>query len=142
MINLFRAYTVRESYKDRDSVIVDWFCSSRETPVAPYEELILNYTDLGADERARARKLTDNFLTEREITELKNLIENGTGFDVRKTVVKTPFEDGRKIPNFSESANKGDDGDYFHLSEKQGYNLSAPISGYADLSEPPNLFSE
>ena len=95
MISLFRAYTVRESYKDRDSVIVDWFCLSRETPVAPYEELILNYTDLRADEQARARKLTDNFLTEPEITELKNLIENGTGFDVRMTEVKTPFEDGR-----------------------------------------------
>ena len=142
MRSLFRAYSVRESYKNRDSVVVDWFCLSRERPVAPYDDLILNYNELDDDEQARARKLANNFLTESEIAELKDYIESGTGFDVRTSEVNTPFEDGRKIPNFAEAAKKGDGGDYFHLSEKEGYNLTVPISGFADLSEPPNLFSE
>lgn len=142
MTKLFRAYSVRESYKNRDSVIVDWFCLSRERPVAPYGELILNYNELDDDEQARARKLADNFLTEPEIAELKDYIEAGSGFDVRTSEVKTPFTDGRKIPNFAQQPQEGVDGDYSHLSEKEGYNLTVPISGFADLSEPPNIFSE
>ncbi|HEB71203.1 MAG TPA: hypothetical protein ENI77_01105 [Nitrospirae bacterium] len=142
MTRIYRAYSARENYKNRDSVIVDWFCLSREGPVAPYDELILNYNDLSGGEKARARKLADNFLTEPEIAELKEYIESGTGFDVRISEVKTPFEDGRKIPDYAETAKTDADGDYFHLSEKQGYNLTVPISGFADLGEPPNIFSE
>jgi len=142
MTRIYRAYSVRESYKNRDSVIVDWFCFSRDEPVEPYENMILNYNELDDDEQGRARKLANNFLTESEIKELKEYIEAGSGFDVRKSEVKTPFEDGRKIPDFAETARAGVKGDYVDLSKKDGYNLSVPIKGFADLSEPPNLFSE
>ncbi len=139
MIKLFRAYSVRENYKNRDSVIVDWFCHEREKPAVTYEAVISNYNELDDDERIRARKLVDNFLTESEVSELKEYIESGSGFDVRVSENKIPFEDGRKIPNFTEPSSPAGEGDYFHLQNKDGYNLSVPISGFADLSEPPSI---
>jgi len=141
MTRLFRAYTVRENYKGRDTVIVDWFCSKRETPAVEYENLVENYGELGEDERARAHKLIDHFLTESEIKELDRYMDGNFGFEVKSKPLNLPFKDGRKIPNFAAPPTPADEGDYFDLSSNQGYDLSVPISGFYDLSEPPNLIS-
>lgn len=141
MTKLFRVYSVRENYKDRDTVVVDWFCFKREKPAVSYEAIIANYDELNDEERSRACGLVDNYLTEDEVKELRGYIEFGSGFDIKSTEISTPFEDGRKIHDFSKPVDSELEGDYVHLSGKDGYDLSVPISGFYDLSDPPNLVS-
>ena len=141
MVQLYRVFSIRENYKNRDSVVVDWFCLKREEPVAPYESLIKNYRDMDKAEREEAQKRIDSFLTGSEVDELKSYMDRSYGFEVRKKEIDTPVGNGRKIPFFAGPSSPSDDGDYFHLNAHEGYSLSIPISGYYDLSEPPNLVS-
>jgi len=140
-VKLFRAYTVRENYKDRDSVIVDWYCEKRAEPVAPYETLIANYDELDDDEKRRARTLVNRFLTGPEVRELAAFMMAQSGFSVHSREAPLPFADGRKIPDIAAPAAPGAEGDTLRLSQSAGYDLSVPISGFCDLSEPPNLVS-
>lgn len=141
MVEIVRAYTVRENYKGRDSVIVDWFCRERETPVAPYEALVGNYGELSYTERERAEELVDHFLTGEEAEQLRRYMDRKFGFDVKMKTMETPFADGRKIPRFAEPPEPSAEGEYLDLSASDDYDLSVPIMGYFDLSEPPNLVS-
>ncbi len=141
MVKLFRAYSIRENYKNRDVVVVDWFCHARDEQGEPYDSYITNYHELGADDLNKACRRIDSFLTEPEIVELKRYMDRKFGFEVRIDELTIPFEDGRKIPNFSSPSAPSDEGEYIDLSEHKDYNLSIPIHGYCDLSEPPNLIS-
>ncbi|MGK7345833.1 MAG: hypothetical protein ACNS63_08485 [Candidatus Nitrospinota bacterium M3_3B_026] len=141
MVEIVRAYTARENYKGRDAVIVDWFCRGRETPVAPYETLIGNYDELSYTERERAEELVDHFLTAEEAEQLRRYMDRKFGFEVKVKKMETPFADGRKIPRFAEPPEPSAEGEYLDLSASDDYDLSVPIMGYFDLSEPPNLVS-
>ncbi len=141
MVTLYRVFSIRENYKNRDSVVVDWFCSKRAKAVAPYESLIENYHDLHQAEREEAKKRIDHFLTGAEVDELKSYMDRNYGFEVRRKEIDLPVSDGNKIPFFAGSPEPSAKGDYFHLSSNEKYDLSLPISGYYDLSEPPNLIS-
>lgn len=141
MTKLYRAYTVRENYKGRDSVIVDWFCSERKEPVTAYGELIENYGDLDEKERERAEKLIDHFLTGQEVDGLQRYMRKYFGFEVKSREVEIPFKNGRKIYNFSEPSDPSHEGEYFDLAKNEDYDLDVPIKGFVDLSEPPNLIS-
>ena len=142
MIKLYRVYTVRENYKDRDTVIIDWFCPDRPQPAAPRENFINDYHGLNEKKRVRAGKLLDNFLILPEVEELKTYLLNNFGFEAREVEMKTPFRDADCIPDFSGTVLPGaPPGDYVHLHEAEDYDISVPVSGFYDLGEPPNLVS-
>ncbi|MDH5508939.1 MAG: hypothetical protein OEZ32_01145 [Nitrospinota bacterium] len=139
-MELFRVYTVRENYQDRDSVVVDWFCENRKAPVAALELMVENLVDLTAVEKTEAQTRLNQLLTSGETDELAQYIRATTGFEVKRTRIDIPLPDGRKVPDFSgKSASM--EGEYFHIHENSEYNLSIPITGFVDLSEPPNTFS-
>ncbi|MDH5638878.1 MAG: hypothetical protein OEZ04_10325 [Nitrospinota bacterium] len=139
-MELYRAYTVRENYQDRDSVVVDWFCENREAPVAALELMVGNLAELSAEEKAEAQARLNQLLTSGETDELALYIRAATGFEVKRTKIDLPLPDGRKAPDFS-GKSVGVAGEYFHLHEDGEYNLSVPITGFVDLSEPPNTIS-
>jgi hypothetical protein len=139
-MELFRAFTVRENYKNRDVVIVDWFADGRRSPVAPLEEMVANLAQLSEAERAWAKERLDRLLTAREADALTQYIRTTTGFEVKRGKIELPLADGGKAPDFSGKSTPGR-GDYFPIHEAEGYTLSIPITGFADLSEPPNTVS-
>jgi len=141
MVKLFRAFTARENYKNRDCVIVDWFCRERSEPVAHCRALVKNYHEMGEEERAEAQKRIDSFLTERELVALKEFIKNRFGFEVKSKELELPFENGGAIPNFAAPPTPESEGEYFDLHVTGEYGISVPICGFIDLSEPPNLIS-
>ena len=139
-MELFRAYTVRENYQNRDSVMVDWFCELRTSPVAELEALVQNLSSMSAEEQSKARRLLDQLLTATEVEELARYIRTTSGFEVKRTRIPVPIADGRKAPDFSGRDAKME-GEYFHIHESPGYTLSIPITGFVDLSDPPNTRS-
>jgi len=139
-MELFRAFTVRENYKNRDTVIVDWFCQKRQTPVAQLERLVANLADLDEAQKAEAGRKLDQLLTAQEVDELAIYIRATTGFEVKRAKVTLPLADGRKAPDFSGRAGSAP-GDQVNLPENGDYGLSIPICGFVDLSEPPNTHS-
>ena len=140
MIQLYRAYTVRENYKNRDTVIVDWFADGRREPVAPLEDLVANTAGLSAGERAQAAERLNRLLTGAEVDSLAIYIRATTGFEVKRKLMDLPLADGRKAPDFS-GRSRPAPGDYFPIHQADEYDLPLPITGFADLSEPPNTFS-
>ncbi len=138
MVQLFRAFSVRENYKGRDSVVIYWFCHEREEPTAPYETLVKNYSALSEDERLLCKRKIDNFLTVSEIKELGVYLDSYFAQDVRSAEVSLPFESSGSIPDISAHTCEGE---YFYLYKNKGYPLAVPVSGFVDLSEPPNLVS-
>ena len=140
MVQLYRAYTVRENYKNRDTVIVDWFADGRKEPVAPIEELVANAAGLTAGERAQAAERLNRLLTGAEVDSLAIYIRSTTGFEVKSKKIDLPLADGRRAPDFSGRSSPAP-GDYFPIHQAEEYNLPVAITGFADLSEPPNTFS-
>ncbi len=146
MTKLYRAFVVRENYRNRDSVVIDWFCSTRHEhvghePVGLYETALEGYGDLDTKEQAQARNLIDQFLSEKEVDELKLYFRKHYGFEIKTREMEIPFSGVDKIPNFAAPAKPSDDCEYIHLDQSAGYDLSVPICGFADLSEPPNIVS-
>jgi len=141
MTKLYRTFTVRENYRNRDSVVIDWFCPARHEPAGLYETALDGYGGLGSQERELARKLIDHFLTKTEVDELKRYFRNNYGFDIKTREMRLPFSGVDKIPNFAAPSKPSDDGEYIHLNQNAGYDLSVPVCGFADLSEPPNIVS-
>lgn len=139
-MELYRAFTIRENYKNRDSVVVDWFCESRQRPVARIEDLVESLPEMDDKERAELQARLDQLLTTAEVDELARYIRATTGFEVKRTRIELPVSDAKKIPDFSGKSSV-QEGEYFHIHESRDYNLSALITGYVDLSEPPNTVS-
>lgn len=138
MVQLFRAFGVRENYKGRDSVVIYWFCHERVKSTAPYETLVENYSVLSEDERLLCERKIDNFLTAPEIKELGVYLDSYFAQDVRSAEVALPFKNSGSIPDISANACEGE---YFHIYKNKGYPLTIPVTGFVDLSEPANLVS-
>lgn len=141
MVRLYRAYTVRQNYKSRDAVIMDWYYPERAEPVAPWEELIANYGELDAEEKKNAGRKADHFLTGEEVEKLSRALMARTGFEVKTKEMETPFPDGRRIPDYTRPLLPDDECEYFHMAADMDGGPGFPVSGFCDLSEPPNLIS-
>jgi len=139
-MDLYRAYTIRENYQGRDSVVVDWFCEHRDAPVAGLESMAGNLAELDGDEKARAQTRLDQLLTSAEIDQLAVFIRTTSGFEVKRKKIDLPLPDGRKIPDYS-GRSAGAEGEYFHIHEDSRYDLPVRITGFVDLSESPNTVS-
>jgi hypothetical protein len=89
---LFRAYThtdMLSRYYDNDMQI-DWFCKERETPVAPYDELIEGYEGLRPKARAHAEHFVNELLIEEEVKGLTGFFMRAQGETLRATEVALP----------------------------------------------------
>lgn len=141
MVKLYRAYTVRQNYKSRDAVIVDWYRPERSAPVAPREGIISNYPDMNEEEKKSAGRKVDHFLTGDEVEKLSRALMARTGFEVKTKELEIPFPDGRKIPDYTRPQSPDDECEYYHMDGDEDGGPGFPVSGFCDLSEPPNLVS-
>lgn len=72
-------------------VTYHWFCVGRETPLAPYASLILNYGRLAAPERLRAEQMTDELLSEEEYHQLRDYLLKSCRVSVQTAVLTAPL---------------------------------------------------
>ena len=139
-MELYRAFTVRENYKDRDTVVVDWFCDQRTSPVAPLEELVEGAGAMEDERKKELQSLLDQLFTLEETERLAIFMRATSGFEVKKKKIELPIKDANKTPDFS-GRSHNIQGDYFVLEENPEYPLGMKVTGFADLSEPPNIRS-
>lgn len=132
MIKLYRATTMVDNYHGRDQVCFNWFCSKREQPVAPYEELIQDYQP----GHLYAEDYVKELLTEAEVEELRAYLarEYGSELDsVKEAELPAPlnFMGYGALP-------AGGGQDFYMLDRTPGYDLSIPIWAYYDLRDCPD----
>jgi len=77
-------------YNPRTEIILQWFCVGRETPIAPYESLIMGYRTLNETVRTRAQQTVDEFLSESEFHQLRDYLRRRHGKDLRTAVLTAP----------------------------------------------------
>ena len=77
-------------YNPRTAIILQWFCVGRETPIAPYESLIMGYRTLNETVRTRAQQTVDEFLSESEFHQLRDYLRQQHGKDLRTAVLTAP----------------------------------------------------
>lgn len=120
-------------------VTYHWFYIDRETPLAPYESLILGYRGLSAEARTRAEHMVDEFLSEEEYRLLRDYLRTRHRDDLRTTVLSAPVQAIKPdtstragtLRPFRDCADDPASGSGFcKLSEEEGYSLPFRIWGY------------
>jgi hypothetical protein len=138
----------------RSQLMVHWFVKDRESPVAPYAELVEKYNQLPEESRARARRVVDELFTEAEFHALRDYLRVHLRQDVRTAMLVAPINSLKQheeanrglIRPFGDSCEMGDSvpevGDgvpgrmagggrgFCRLAEEDGYTLPFAVWGY------------
>jgi len=136
-MRLFRAISVVDNFQGKDGVVFDWYCSHREQPVAPYEELLVGFYP--SESMKYIQEGINEYFTEQETKELAVFLRklkqtqniDFTRFYVKEMKVPMEIQDlqsERFIDCFTS---------VYSLHEVEGYNLSIPVEAYYDLRECP-----
>lgn len=127
-MRLFKAWSKFNNFNGQDQVTVNWFVVGRPKPIAPYEDVIIQYDE--TDEEAWCDQLYINeFFTEAEITELRDYLLQS--HQVELEVEELP------LPVMSGSLSYGlilisGENQFYSLADEEGYNLSVSVLGHFD----------
>lgn len=89
---LYRPYCEPEGFLGRQIARVDWLCLNRQSPVAPYAELITNYEDLNEDTRYDAEKFIDELFADEEIARLSPIEDVFYGYPLKFEQMELPVD--------------------------------------------------
>lgn len=79
---VFRAYSIMEMEPIKGLVRLCFYCSSRKTPILPYQLMIRGYDRMDREEKLYARIYANEFLTSSEVEELSEFLARRYGTDV------------------------------------------------------------
>lgn len=139
MVKLYLPYGTLRHPDIARGASVHWFRHGRrETPVAPYETLILGYKQLKPDEQERAEAMVDEMFTDAEFQALRAyLYESQPGADLRTSMMVPPIsstkqenERNRGLVRPFSICEEGESGGFYRLTEQPGYALPFPVWGY------------
>ena len=130
---LYTAYSYVNDHKDLGNVCFEWVYHLREKPVAPYQEMIVDYTNLDEEGKEPARNRVNEMFTSSEADLLCDYLEDKHGFDsfiIEKPLPIRPedMEDERVHPKSAWVP-----GSIYMFSSEETYNLPFDVWAYYDL---------
>ncbi|MDD2585872.1 MAG: hypothetical protein PHT79_07235 [Syntrophomonadaceae bacterium] len=131
MVRLFKAWSIVDNFYEKDQVLLNWFVVGRQTPIAPYEELVDNY-DENEDEVWCDHLLVNEFFTEPEIEGLRDYLLEFHELEVRVEEVSLPVCSGGL--SYSLLLINGAK-DFYPLADEKEYKLDISVLGHFDLEE-------
>jgi hypothetical protein len=119
---------------------IHWFRVGRETPLHPYERLILGYRNLAPEAKRIAEHLVDEFFSEEEFRLLRDYLHERHHEDLRTSVLMAPINPvkadtasrvGARRPFGLATEIPGKEIHVlFSLSDEPGYTLPFAVSGF------------
>ncbi len=137
MRKLYLPYGTLRTSADPRQITYHWFIIKRETPLAPYDKLILSYNGLSDDARVRAEQTVDEMFSQEEFEALRDYLRDQRSEDLRTGILNAPISANK--PDTStrlgterpfQTCSEGVTGGFMHLSEQPGYNLPFTVWGY------------
>lgn len=156
----------RAWYSAHSEVILHWFRVGRAEPIAPYPSLLLGYSGLTAEGRARAERMVDEFFTVDEFHRLRDYLRSQHGEDLRTAVLSAPVsavrpdgatragalrpfyppvlspKESGSLEGEPERRGTVPEGGIFRLSEEEGYSLPFAVWGYYMVAAQPEPLPE
>ena len=137
MIKLYLPYGHLRSVEGYGQVMIHWFVIDRQTPVAPYGQLVERYSQLSAEDRVRAEQMVDELFSEPEYFELRRFLYEVRHEDLRVSMMVPPVNalrqdnaPNRKLIRPFRALPEGDDGCFVRLCDQPDYSLPFAVWGY------------
>jgi hypothetical protein len=137
---LYRAISVVHRFPYRGSryncVSIYWFVDRRETPVAPYEQVIEGYANLSERDQHMAQTIADEALTAEEVELLREYLHRVHDDCIWTRSVDLPIKNVNGTMPFG-GVPAGGGCDFYMMPEEDGYDLPFRVWGYFDVRDCP-----
>ncbi len=131
-MRLFKAWSIIDKFLEQEQVRMDWFVVGRAEPLAPWDELIMDYD--GEDDNAVYDQImASELLNEVEVEQLTAYLEGKHQLAINVEPVELPMKSGGLSHGLRLiSGAKG----FYPLAEEPEYSLNISILGHYDCQVP------